>query len=55
MYSVCEECGEIVEVDHVNNGVCMCYHYVHCGWGHVAPDDLVFNTIEELLEHERRS
>ena len=31
----CPSCGEQVTVEYVHNGVCYCWHGVHCGWGHV--------------------
>lgn len=41
MFADCPTCNQPVEVDYVHNGVCMCWHGVHCGWGHVfAPEDV---------------
>lgn len=49
-YTTYEECGEEVEADYCHNGVCMCYHYVHCGWGHVAGEDDIYH---ERKDNER--
>lgn len=32
----CPECSQTMEVEYVDNGVCMVWHGVHCGWGHVV-------------------
>jgi len=54
MYTICETCGKVVEVERVHNGVCYCWHYVHCGWGHdSAGDDDVFNSSEEAQEAQQ--
>lgn len=32
-YATCPECDELTEVEATHNGVCPCWHTVHCGWG----------------------
>jgi len=46
-YGLCPDCGAPMEVEYVNNGVCMVWHGVHCGWGqaYFADEDL-FETWE---------
>ena len=53
MYTHCETCGKVVVVERTNNGICYCWHYVHCGWGHVADEDDIFEEIEEEIEGEK--
>ena len=48
MYALCPDCGEVMEIERVHNGVAMVWHGVHCGWGQDAfTEDAVYQT-----EHE---
>ena len=29
----CSQCNDWMEVERVDNGVCMVWHGIHCGWG----------------------
>ncbi len=46
----CENCGQLVAVERVDNGVCMCWHYVHCGYGHTACDDDIYSNPSDIVK-----
>ena len=49
-WTLCPDCNQPMEVDHVDNGVMMVWHGTHCGWGQAyMADKDVFPTREALL------
>jgi hypothetical protein len=43
--ATCPECHSLFDVEYVDNGVCLVWHGVHCGWGHqVHSDDVITAT-----------
>ena len=44
-YARCPECGRWMEVEKVDNGVCLVWHGICCGWGQTG-----FSDSEVLVE-----
>lgn len=52
-WALCPDCDQPMQVEYVDNGVCMVWHGVHCGWGQDGfADEDVFPTFKECLFHE---